>query len=71
MAIIATAVDFMGRLTTEVGQPVKSSSMAKKILLCFSLPANVDRLLRTGRPKDVIGCLDGMRLDTTYEKIPF
>ncbi len=38
-----------------------SQSFPVKLLLCFSAYANVERLMRTSRSKDTIGCLDGMR----------
>ena len=39
----------------------KASSLAEEILVSFSVTANIERVMRTGRPRDAIGCLDGMR----------
>ncbi len=59
---VATLWDLLSKDTKELPQNKKKSNpMAVDILLCFSLSANIERLMRTGRSRDAIGCLDGMR----------
>ncbi len=61
VVLIATAVDFLVVRPARADRLRPKDSLPMKVLMCFSVPANVDRIMRTGRSKDAIGCVDGMR----------
>ena len=71
LMLLATVVDIYFTYFGPKPQIMPGSTSKKlekalplQILLTFSVFSNFEKLMRTGRSPDAIGCLDGMRLTT-------
>ncbi len=65
VVVLGTGLELMESRDTRLDDPKAKpteASFLTKTVKCFALRSNIRRLMQTGRSKDAIGCLDGMRL---------